>query len=142
MITTREFSRITALTLAVCAILCDATHMTLSASAETNNITNNIFVPVPSNSQGLVYLMSGTNSLLSKRYVITLELKESHMTIDIWQHVEDEANKVTFNIPVDKEFYNSIKVGDFLKNEFRAGSFIVSGSLGGWEVKVVKKEEK
>jgi hypothetical protein len=79
---------------------------------------------------------------LPKRCVITLELRESHVTLDIWQHVEDAANAITMEIPVDREFYDSVKVGDMLKNELKSGSLVLSGTFGSWEVRIKKKEER
>ena len=49
-------------------------------------------------------------------------------------------NAIEFEIPVDKDFYNSINVGDEIVDNFRAGSFIINGSFGSWNMKVKGKE--
>lgn len=54
--------------------------------------------------------------------VLTMQLSQSHLTLDIWKHVSDSVNKVDLDIPVACEFYDSVKVGDeLLKNGFRTG---------------------
>jgi hypothetical protein len=42
--------------------------------------------------------------------------------------------------PVSKEYYDAVKVGSEIVDEFRAGSFIMKGSIGSWNVTVVNKE--
>jgi hypothetical protein len=75
-------------------------------------------------------------------YLLTLELKQSHFSLSIKKHIKDAMNKVTFTIPVSKEFYDSQKVDSMLVDKFRAGSFWTGGSVGSWEVKVTDKKIK
>lgn len=77
-----------------------------------------------------------------KRCVLTLELSQSHFSLSIGTHLKDAMNKATFDIPVDREFFDQVKVGDVLTKEFRTGSFILYGSFGDWVVKVKNKMEK
>jgi len=81
-------------------------------------------------------------SLDSPRYILTLELKQSHVSLDLGKHMKDEMNKIQFQMPVDQIFYKSVKVGDNLVDEFRSGSFVMDGSFGSWKMKVIKKEIK
>ena len=76
----------------------------------------------------------------TKRYVVTLEVRETHFTLSISQHIKDAANASTFEIPVDKAFYDSVKVGDILNDKFRTGSLILSGSFGNWKVSIKEKK--
>lgn len=73
------------------------------------------------------------------RYILHLEMKQSHFTLSIKEHIKDELNSVDFDIPVDKEFYNSVSVGSEIVDEFRSGSFIMNGSFGDWEITVKSK---
>ena len=77
---------------------------------------------------------------IKQRYVLTLELRQTHFTISISQHVKDAYNATTFEIPVDKEFYEQVKVGDVLTDKFRTGSLLLSGSFGNWKVTIKKKK--
>ena len=74
-----------------------------------------------------------------QRYVIEFKLKQTHFTLDLGQHAKDAMNAITFEIPVDKEFFDSVKEGDEIVDRFRTGSFIISGSFGNWKMTVNKK---
>lgn len=74
-----------------------------------------------------------------QRYVIEFKLKQTHMTLDLLEHAKDAMNAITFEIPVDKPFYDSVKEGDEIINSFRTGSLIISGSFGNWKMTVNRK---
>lgn len=74
------------------------------------------------------------------KYVLKLQLKQSHISLSVSKHIKDAMNKVYFEIPVDKDFYNSVQVGTKLVDNFRTGSFIMSGSFGDWVLTVKGKE--
>lgn len=73
------------------------------------------------------------------KYVITLEIRQRHY-FDLGKALKDELNKIELQLPVDKEYYESLEVGDILDETFRMGSLLMEGSFGNWEIKVVKKE--
>lgn len=73
-------------------------------------------------------------------YVLELEISQTHVTLDIGEHLKDAANTITIPIQVSEEYYYSIQKGDTLSDEFRAGSFLFKGSIGSWDIKVVNKE--
>jgi len=73
-------------------------------------------------------------------YVLSIELSQSHFSLDITQHVKDAMNAIEFDIPVDKDFYDEVKVGDEILDDFRMGSFIMNGSFGDWEMEVTHKK--
>ena len=73
---------------------------------------------------------------------ITVELSQSHFTLDLWQHAKDAMNAVTFKLPVACSFYDKVKVGDeLLDKNFRVGSLLVHGSIGDWHLQIVSKEQ-
>lgn len=74
------------------------------------------------------------------RYVVIIKIKQTHMSLDIFKHIKDDANAVKIEIPVDKKFYDAVKIGDVLNNDFRAGSFLMSGSIGNWSIKIEDKK--
>lgn len=74
------------------------------------------------------------------KYIITFSLKQSHFTLDIGEHLKDSMNEITIQIPVDKEYYDSVNVGDKIADDFRVGSLIMSGSFGNWNITVKDKE--
>lgn len=78
----------------------------------------------------------------SGTYIITINISQSHFTLDLSQHIKDAMNDINIQIPVDKQFYDSVEVGTVLDDSFRVGSLIMNGSFGNWEVKVTEKEIK
>lgn len=74
------------------------------------------------------------------KYVITFNIKQTHFTLDIGEHLKDAMNDISIEIPVDKEYYDSIEIGDTIDDSFRVGSFIWKGSFGNWKVTVESKE--
>lgn len=74
------------------------------------------------------------------QYILKIHLSQSHLSLSISQHMKDAANAVDFELPVAKEFYDSVKEGDKIVDNFRAGSFMLYGSIGSWDMKITKKE--
>lgn len=75
-----------------------------------------------------------------KKYVVTLEIKQSHFTLDIGEHIKDSMNKIEIELPVDKQYFDSVNEGDTINDDFRFGSWVMSGSFGSWDVTIGKKE--
>jgi hypothetical protein len=75
------------------------------------------------------------------RYIVTLEIKQSHFTLDVFQHVKDVANAIKIEMPVDKQFYDQVEVGTVLDNSFRTASLLLYGSFGNWKVSIVGKRK-
>jgi len=74
------------------------------------------------------------------RYMVEFEVYQNHFTLNSTIMLKDEMNKFTFKLPVDSLFYFQIKDGDKLVEEFRSESFILTGSIGNWNINVNKKE--
>lgn len=76
----------------------------------------------------------------SEKYIVTFRIKQSHFTLDISEHIKDSMNEITFEVPVDKEYYDSVSVGTVINDDFRMGSLIMHGSFGKWKVAIDQKE--
>ena len=74
------------------------------------------------------------------KYVITFNIKQSHFSLDLGEHLKDAMNDISIEIPVDKEYYDSVEVGDTIDDSFRVGSFIWKGTFGNWKVTVESKD--
>ena len=74
------------------------------------------------------------------KYIITFKLRQSHVTFDIDEHLKDMLNEITFDMPVDEDYYNKVKVGDDIVDDFRMGSLIMYGSFGSWDMSVDDKK--
>lgn len=76
------------------------------------------------------------------KYVVTFNIKQTHLTLDLKQHLKDAFNDISIQVPVDKEYYDSVEIGDTIADNFRMGSFIFKGSFGNWNVTVQDKSVK
>ena len=74
------------------------------------------------------------------KYIVTFNIKQSHFTLDLSEHMKDEMNDISIQIPVDKEYYDSVEVGDTIADNFRMGSLVMKGSFGNWDITVEDKE--
>lgn len=78
----------------------------------------------------------------SPKYFLKLRLKQSHLSLSIKKHVKDAINAIEFELPVDKDFYDSVSEGTEIIDKFRFGSFILYGNWGDWEMTVKEKYVK
>ena len=76
------------------------------------------------------------------KYIVTFNIKQEHFTLDLTQHLKDAMNDISIQIPVDKEYYDNVNVGDVIDDSFRMGSLICAGSFGNWKITVEAKEIK
>ncbi len=74
------------------------------------------------------------------KYILKIRLKQANFTLNIKKHIQNAVNSIDFEIPVDKEFYDSVSKGTEIIDDFRFGSLILSGSFGDWEMTVKDKE--
>jgi hypothetical protein len=86
----------------------------------------------------LVFSLFAT-PVFAERYILKFELRQSRVSLNFMSHIKDEINAIEFELPVDKEFYDSVRVGDAIVDRFRAGSFVLRGSFSNWRMSVVKK---
>lgn len=76
----------------------------------------------------------------SAKYIVTFNISQSHLFFDITNVIKDSMNDIAIQIPVDEEYYHSVNVGDVINDDFRMGSFILTGSIGSWKITVKNKE--
>lgn len=74
------------------------------------------------------------------KYVLTIKVKQKHYNLSLEDRLKDEMNAITIQIPVDKEYFDSVMVGDTIADDFRIGSLVLKGSYGGWNITVEGKE--
>ena len=122
--------------------------VTLSGCSKTETVTNEDVAKLESE----IAQLEAERDLLNEeilntkidnglaKYVITFNIKQTHFTLDIEEHLKDTMNDISIEIPVDKEYYDSVEVGDVIDDSFRMGSFIWKGSFGNWKVTVESKD--
>lgn len=122
--------------------------VTLSGCSETETITNEDIAKIESEIAQLEAERDRLNEEILNtkidnglaKYVITFNIKQSHFSLDLGEHLKDAMNDISIEIPVDKEYYDSVEVGDVIDDSFRMGSFIWKGSFGNWKVTVESKD--
>ena len=75
-------------------------------------------------------------------YIIRFKAKQTHLSLDLSDHLKDAANAYEFEIPVDRDFYESVHEGQELTSSFRAGSMLLCGTFGSNKVWVEKKRKE
>lgn len=75
-------------------------------------------------------------------YIVTFQLKQTHVSLNLATHAKDALNKAEFDVVVSEDYYNSVSIGDIINNDFRVGSAVLKGSFGKWEVSVIDKKVK
>ena len=122
--------------------------VTLSGCSKTETVTNEDVAKLESE----IAQLEAERDLLNEeilntkidnglaKYVIAFNIKQTHFTLDIGEHLKDAMNDISIEIPVDKEYYDSVEVGDTIDDSFRVGSFIWKGSFGNWKVTVESKD--
>lgn len=115
--------------------------ITLSGCSKTETVTNEDVAKLEAERDQLneEILNTKIDNGLAK-YVITFNIKQTHFTLDIGEHLKDSMNDISIEIPVDKEYYDSVEIGDTIDDSFRVGSFIWKGSFGNWKVTVESKD--
>ena len=122
--------------------------VTLSGCSETETVTNEDIAKIESEIAQLEAERDRLNEEILDtkidnnlaKYVIAFNIKQTHFTLDIGEHLKDAMNDISIEIPVDKEYYDSVEVGDTIDDSFRVGSFIWKGSFGNWKVTVESKD--
>ena len=82
------------------------------------------------------------NAAKKPKYILKLKLKQASFSLSVKKHIRNAINAIEFEIPVDKDFYESVSEGTELVDKFRFGSFILYGSFGDWEMTVKGKESR
>ena len=122
--------------------------VTLSGCSETETVTNEDIAKIESEIAQLEAERDRLNEEILDtkidnnlaKYGIAFNIKQTHFTLDIGEHLKDAMNDISIEIPVDKEYYDSVEVGDTIDDSFRVGSFIWKGSFGNWKVTVESKD--
>ena len=86
--------------------------------------------------------VSSTEVNSKKYYIVEFEIKQMHYSLNLKDHAKDALNKFTLEIPVDKEYYDNVRVGQEVSNGFRMGSLMLYGSAGKWKVVIKNKYER
>jgi hypothetical protein len=72
--------------------------------------------------------------------VVTLKIKKESYSLDVTEHAKNEMNAGTVEVPVDRDYFDKVKVGqDISDGGVRMGSLMMRGELSGWSITVAGK---
>ena len=74
------------------------------------------------------------------RYIVTYNISQKHYNLDLGDYIKDKMNEITLQVPVDKDYYDSVEVGQEIDESFRWGSLWMSGNFGSWNVTIQDKQ--
>lgn len=80
------------------------------------------------------------NAAKKPKYILKLKLKQASFSLSVKKHIRNAINAIEFELPVDKDFYDSVSEGTEIVDKFRFGSLVLYGTLGDWEMTVKGKE--
>lgn len=72
-------------------------------------------------------------------YIVTFEIGQQHVTLDIGDLLKDEINKTELEVMVSKEYYDAVDIGTVVNDDFRVGSLALKESFGTWNIEVINK---
>lgn len=77
---------------------------------------------------------------LLKQYTVTFRVAQSSLSLSLTEHLKNDMNATEFTVPVSKDYYDAVNVGDHIRDDFRMGSFVLRGKVGSMTVRVKSKE--
>ena len=73
------------------------------------------------------------------RYIVKFEIKQGTFTLDPFEHIKNSMNAIEVEIPVDKDYYNRLSVGQDLTDAFKFGSLVMDGDFSSLHMRVKSK---
>jgi hypothetical protein len=70
--------------------------------------------------------------------ILTLRIEQLHWTLNPVTWIKDSVNASTLEIPTLPSYCSQLHVGQLLADDFRWGSYLLHGSTGDTQVRVVK----
>lgn len=73
------------------------------------------------------------------KYIVKFKIKQGTFTLDLFEHAKNEMNSIEIEIPVNKDYYNRLSIGQDITDSFKWGSLIVDGDFSTLHMKVIGK---
>lgn len=72
-------------------------------------------------------------------YIVKFEIKQGTFTLDPFEHIKNSMNAIEVEIPVNKDYYNKLSVGQDITDAFKYGSLIMDGDFSTLHMRVKNK---
>ena len=73
------------------------------------------------------------------KYIIKFKIKQGTFTLDIFEHAKNEMNSIEIEVPVNRDYYNRLSVGQDITDSFKWGSLVIDGDFSTLHMKVAGK---
>jgi hypothetical protein len=73
------------------------------------------------------------------RYIVKFKIKQGTFTLDIFEHIKNEMNSIEIEVPVCREYYNRLSIGQDMTDAFKWGSLVMDGDFSTLHMRVVGK---
>lgn len=72
-------------------------------------------------------------------YIVKFQIKQLTYTLDIGEHIKNEINTISIEIPVCKEYYDQLNINQEITSKFKWGSLVMNGDFSKLRIRVVNK---
>ena len=73
------------------------------------------------------------------KYIVKFKIKQGTFTLDLFEHAKNEMNAIEVELPVNRDFYNRLSIGQDLTDSFKWGSLVMDGDFSTLHMRVVGK---
>lgn len=83
-----------------------------------------------------MFALSASNTI----YIIKIKIHQTTYTLDLGEYVKNKMNDVSFEIPVDKAYYDKCSIGQTITDPgLKMGSLIMDGDFSELKIKITGK---
>ena len=73
------------------------------------------------------------------RYIVKFKIKQGTFTLDPFEHIKNEMNSIEVEVPVNKEYYDRLSIGQDMTDAFKWGSLVMDGDFSALHMRVIGK---
>lgn len=73
------------------------------------------------------------------KYIVKFKIKQGTFTLDIFEHAKNEMNAIEIEVPVNRDYYNRLSIGQDITDSFKWGSLVMDGDFSTLHMKVIGK---
>ena len=103
------------------------------------DLLNNKTISLKNEISNLVVEKKGLSSSREPKYIVKFKIKQGTFTLDIFEHIKNNVNSIEIELPVNRDFYNRLSIGQDLTDSFKWGSLIFDGDFSTLHMRVIGK---
>lgn len=110
--------------------------------AELSNqidLLNNKTISLKNKINDLIIEKNSLSSGNEPKYIVKFKIKQGTFTLDIFEHIKNSVNSIEIELPVNRDFYNRLSIGQDLTDSFKWGSLIFNGDFSTLHMRVIGK---